>query len=225
MKKLILLILLLPLFIIGNAQTQGTCTFIPNLQSWTWDEWPVALHFEAIVEYDTTGLNIQPTATPASVDLLLKQPGSTDTIHYGSFSVSMLPSGAFELIGDITPSSGFTFSGPFEIGALIVMFNPEHLSQITHVFTSELILIDPPIVTGINPTGVKTFNVFPNPAIDAIYVESPQEGTIAVYDVLGKQVATLTANKATEIELPVGQYYIVQTIENKTQTKKLLVQK
>jgi len=219
MKKISFLLLVVALPFISNAQTQ-TCTFIPNLQNWTWNNWPVAVNFEATVEYDTTGMNIQVPA-PASVDLLLKQPSGNDTVHYGSFTVTMLPSGAFKLTGSITPSGEFVFSGPFEIGAFAVFFNPEHLSEVTYILVSELILIEPPIVTGVDTHEKPVFNIFPNPAREFITVTTGEK-EVAIYNLLGNKVAVIATNKLTDIAfLPTGQYYV----QNEGKTKKFVVQK
>ena len=89
-------------------------------------------------------------------------------------------------------------------------------------------------VTSSDPLGVKQnsisgLNVYPNPVTDGILKitsDSSNAKTVAVYDILGKQVInTKTSNNAVNVSnLKGGAYIIKITEDGKTDTRKLIIQ-
>lgn len=81
----------------------------------------------------------------------------------------------------------------------------------------------------INANSKLISNIFPNPTTGSFTINSPIKiNTIEIYDIVGKQVMSLTSNKNTErIQLtnsPAGVYFIKLTSDNGSVVKKLIVQ-
>jgi hypothetical protein len=74
-----------------------------------------------------------------------------------------------------------------------------------------------------------TFNVFPNPATDMITVELSKgaNGTINIYDVLGKQVVSVKAGKDKTMDISLasmtpGVYYVQYSTAKETYTRRII---
>jgi hypothetical protein len=81
----------------------------------------------------------------------------------------------------------------------------------------------------INANSELISTIFPNPTTGSFTINSPIKiNTIELYDIVGKQVMSLTSNKNTEriqlINSPAGVYFIKLTSDNGSVVKKLIVQ-
>ena len=82
---------------------------------------------------------------------------------------------------------------------------------------------------GVKQNTISGLNVYPNPVTDGILKitsDSSNAKTVAVYDILGKQVInTKTSNNAVNVaNLKGGAYIIKITEDGKTDTRKLIIQ-
>ena len=84
-------------------------------------------------------------------------------------------------------------------------------------------------VLGVKQNAIAGLNMYPNPVSKGtLYItsNSSEAKSVAVYDLLGKQVLnTKTANNAVNVSSLKGGSYIVKITEDgKTDTKKLIIQ-
>ena len=82
---------------------------------------------------------------------------------------------------------------------------------------------------GVKQNSISGLNVYPNPVTDGILKitsDSSNAKTVAVYDILGKQVInTKTSNNAVNVaNLKSGAYIVKVTEDGKTDTRKLIIQ-
>lgn len=80
---------------------------------------------------------------------------------------------------------------------------------------------------GVQENNISGLNIYPNPANDFLHITTSANGvkTVAIYDVVGKQVLnTTTANEVINVSsLNAGIYMVKITEEGKTATRKLVI--
>jgi hypothetical protein len=122
-----------------------------------------------------------------------------------------------------------TFTAP--IGAVQLRFEMRTYAVGTglgSVYYDDMSVIENPPLS-VKQNSISGLNVYPNPVTDGILKitsDSSNAKTVAVYDILGKQVInTKTSNNAVNVSnLKGGAYIIKITEDGKTDTRKLIIQ-
>ncbi|WP_442786863.1 T9SS type A sorting domain-containing protein [Flavobacterium suncheonense] len=131
--------------------------------------------------------------------------------------------------GNATPSVSATLAAPIStIGGFVL--RQDSTNTTPNIIIDELrIAATPNFTLGTTSfNNISGLNVYPNPANDFLHITTAINGvkTIAVYDVMGKEVLnTTTANETINVSsLNAGIYMVKITEEGKTATRKLVIQ-
>ena len=122
----------------------------------------------------------------------------------------------------VTPTAPFTSIGGF-------LFRQESNTLTPTMIVDELTVdIEPTFVLGLQSNAIAGLNVYPNPVSNGkLYItsDSGADKTIAIYDILGKQVmATALTNDLVNVStLNAGVYIVKVTEAGNTATRKLVI--
>jgi hypothetical protein len=118
-----------------------------------------------------------------------------------------------------------TISSTAPAGATILRASFRNYSNSSDLYIDDVVLSDGTV--SVKDNNIAGLSVYPNPVSgNTLYVTSNNsiEKSVAIFDVLGKQVVnTTTSNGAININLNAGVYIVKVTEEGKTATRKLVV--
>lgn len=118
-----------------------------------------------------------------------------------------------------------TISSTAPAGATILRASFRNYSNSSDLYIDNVVLSDGTV--SVKDNNIAGLSVYPNPLSgNTLYVTSNNsiEKSVAIFDVLGKQVAnTTTSNGAVNVNLNAGVYIVKITEEGKTATRKLVV--
>ncbi|HQF47890.1 MAG TPA: T9SS type A sorting domain-containing protein [Flavobacterium alvei] len=187
--------------IVNNSGTGTTPTYLTT-------DYPTGTPVFVVVKYDratnTADLFVNPTLGGA-------EPTSSLTNATGASTVTSIASLCIRQGGNATAGTGNVEFDDIRLGGTWA-----------YVTSSALIL-------SVKQNEIAGLNIYPNPVTNGtLYISSNsnEAKTVAVYDILGKQVLnTKTSNNAVNVSNLKGGTYIVKiTEEGKTDTKKLIIE-
>lgn len=192
-------------FNIGLVNTSGTGT-LPNYLA---TDYPVGTPIFIVVKYDiatnTASLFVNPTLN--SIEPAANLTNATGT----SAAPTSIASICFRQAGSVT------------IGTGNVEYDDVRVANNWAYVTAS------PLVLSVKQNSIAGLNVYPNPVTDGnLYITSNSSNakTVAVYDILGKQVLNAkTSNNTVNVSNLKGGAYIVRITEDgKTDTRKLIIE-
>jgi hypothetical protein len=215
---------------IVTSVTDGSAAYFAALTGTSNSDYKARLFTKRVGTQYQLGLDVASTTT--NYDATLRNPGDVVYVVMGYDFTSFALTLWLNPTNGASPSLGLTLAPTAP--ATSITLGGFTLRQDTNTSTPTIILDElrinttAPLTLDVNQNSISGLKIYPNPVSNGtLFIETSAnaEKTVAIFDVLGKQVLnTTTSNNAINVaSLHTGVYIVNITEEGKTASRKLVI--